>query len=244
MKQLGPGMANMRLKACSSVAMAVFLLHTSARPKPQPAAATLIRKISAMRQVDSWRANFICEKRLAVLQHPFISSGVMAIARPDHVRFDTLKPYHSCIILAGRMVYLRGQTNRHWHTAALSRAQAISLIMDQMADWALGHTTGLQQNYRITRHVAAEPPQPDAGGGKTAKTKPSGRLCTFFTLNPRKGLPGRVVTHLTLGFIRHSARLVFFAIDQKNGDRQQYWIKAAQLNPHLPANYFKPAGRP
>ena len=241
---LMPGPAEINLKVLLSTAVGVFFFTTTAWAKPQTAATALINKISAMRHVKSWRANFICEKRLAVLRHPFISSGVMAVARPDHVRFDTRTPYRSCVILSGNTVFLRGQTNRHWHAAGQGRAQAIGLIMDQMAAWALGRTGSLQRNYRITGKSAAEPSPPEAVGNNPAKKGTAVRMCTFFTLIPRHGLAGRAISRLTLGFLRHSARLAYFAIYQKNGDRQMYWIRAAEINPRLPANYFKPAGPP
>ncbi len=230
------------------IAVIVFA-RTIAAAVPPPdhgktAAALLRNKMIVMRKLHTWRAAFVCEKHLAVLQKPFISSGIMAIARPDKVRFATQKPYRSSVILTGSHIYLRSQTNHRWHKAGLSRSKSLGYIMGQLAQWSLGHVHRLGKEYRISYVIAAFPIRPaTAPQHRTATQKATGK-CTLFTLVPRKGILSKAIRNLQLGFAWHSSRLVYISIHQVTGDATQYWLYKQEKNPPLPTNYFKPTGPP
>lgn len=208
------------------------------------AVARLGNKMTVMRKLHTWRAAFVCEKHLAVLRHPFISSGILAIARPDMVRFATQKPYRSSVILTADHIYLRGQTNHRWHKAKPSRGKSLGYIMAQLAQWSLGRVHDLGKDYRISFAISALPIRPAAGRQRRARSQKAADKCTLFKLVPRRGILARAIRNLQLGFAPHSSRLVYIAIQQVNGDATQYWLYKQEKNPPLPTNYFKPTGSP
>lgn len=215
------------------------------RPDHGKTAADLLRsKMIVMRKLHTWRAAFVCEKHLAVLRRPFISSGIIAIARPNKVRFATQKPYRSSVILAGNHIYLRSQTNHRWHKADPSRSQSLGYIMGQLAQWSLGHVHRLGKDYRISYVIAAFPIRPATGPQHRTATQKAASKCPLFTLVPRKGILSKAIRNLQLGFARHSSRLVYIAIHQVTGDATQYWLYKQEKNPSLPTEYFKPTGSP
>ncbi len=208
------------------------------------AAAHLRSKMIVMRKLHTWRAKFVCEKRLAVLRQPFISSGILAIGRPDNVRFATRKPYRSTVILTGNHIYLRSQTNRRWHKADPSRSKSLGFIMGQLAQWSLGHVGRLGKEYRISYAMSALRIRPVTGPRRRSRPQKTAPTRIVFTLVPRRGILSKAIRNLQLGFARHSSRLVYIAIHQVTGDATVYWLYKQEKNPPLPANYFKPTGSP
>ncbi len=208
------------------------------------AAARLRSKMIVMRKLHTWRAEFVCEKRLAVLRQPFISAGILAIGRPDNVRFATQKPYRSTVILTGNHIYLRSQTNRRWHKADPSRSKSLGFIMGQLAQWSLGHVGRLGKEYRISYAMSALRIRPVTGPRRRSRPQKTAPTRIVFTLVPRRGILSKAIRNLQLGFARHSSRLVYIAIHQVTGDATVYWLYKQEKNPPLPANYFKPTGSP
>ena len=209
----------------------------------QTAGGRLRNKMIAMRKLHTWRAEFVCEKHLSVLRQPFISSGILAIARPDKVRFATRKPYRSSVILTGNNIYLRSQTNHRWHKADPSRSKSLGYIMGQLAQWSLGHVHRLGKDYRISCAIAALPIRPATGPPRHRSHKVA-VMRTLFTLVPRRGILAKAIRNLQLGFARHSSRLVYIAIHQVTGDATLYWLYKQEMNPPIRPNYFKPTGSP
>ncbi len=207
------------------------------------AAARLRSKMIVMRKLHTWRAEFVCEKHLSVLRQPFISSGILAIARPDKVRFATRKPYRSSVILTGNHIYLRSQTNHRWHKADPSRSKSLGYIMGQLAQWSLGHVHRLGKDYRISCAIAALQIRPATGPPRHRSHKVA-VMRTLFTLVPRRGILAKAIRNLQLGFARHSSRLVYIAIHQVTGDATLYWLYKQEMNPPIRPNYFKPTGSP
>ena len=223
----------------------VVLSAVRTAPRKTSSGASLLgAKIAAMRRVHTWRAAFVCEKKLAILRHPFVSSGVMAIARPDRVRFATLRPYVSCIILAGNHIFMRSQTSRHWRKAGLSRRQSLGYIMRQLALWSLGHARHIRRDYQVSLARTAWPSAPSNFHIQHARTERPSVAGTVFTLIPRSKVLAQAVRNIQLGFAPHSSKLAFIQIQAVKGDSTRYWLSRQEINPKLPRGYFKPGGAP
>jgi outer membrane lipoprotein-sorting protein len=221
----------------------------AARATAKPADQMLARNIAAMRGVRAIRVNFRCEKKLQVLKRPFVSGGVITIARPNQVRFQTISPYLSCYILTGRKVFSRNQTDRHWHTARLDRQESLAMIMRQFALWSLGKQRNIGKDYSVTMTRTALPPPPRLSGAppgepsRRALPAPS-REVELFTLTPRNSLLAKAIRTVQLGFPPQSPHLIFIRIASRHDNQSLYWFDHLRMNPHLPASCFKPVGPP
>ncbi len=246
--------------------LSVFLLGTLAGlllPAPlanakvingSAAQSQLVKTLAAMRDVKSIRSVFLCEKKLQVLRKPFFSKGIITIARPSRVRFETNWPYRSCYILNGRHIDMRNESNSHWRTGSVDSQPAIGIMMRQFAAWSLGNTGKVSRQYQVSVRRAKRPVPKDAPAGSIThkKTRPTLEL---FTLRP----PGRVlkeaIREIQLGFAvsagsgsaGHQAGakpLKYIRIVAKNGDQSIFWLRRTQLNRQLKPQCFAPAGPP
>ncbi len=202
-----------------------------------------------MHAVRAIRVNFRCEKKLQVLKRPFVSEGVITIARPNQVRFQTIRPYLSCYILTGHKVFSRNQTDRHWHTAQLDRRESLVMVMRQFAFWSLGKQRSIGKDYSVTMTRAALPPPPRLSGAQAGepsrRTLPApSRAVELFSLTPRDSLLAKMIQRVQLGFPPKSPHLIFIRITSRHDNQSLYWFDHLRMNPHLPATCFKPAGPP
>ncbi len=232
-------------------------------PAPSPA-ATLARRLGELRYVHALRLHFICAKKLPILKRPFISEGLVIIARPDRVRFQTERPYRSCYILTGATVFSRNQTDRHWRRTRWTRQPTLAAILRRFATWSLGQPRHIGTHYAVTvSHVMppVAPRFPAAGADQTAgavratasasrpaSAAPSGAArphrLTLFTLRPRQAALAQAVRAVQLGFPRHSPYLTFLRIISRRDDQSIYWFDHFVVNPPVASGYFAPVGPP
>ena len=212
-----------------------------AQASASPPSELLVKNLSSMQNVESVRLTFVSEKKLQVLDKPFISGGVIIIARPDQVRFQTDWPYRSCYILHAGKVFSRNQTDAQWRSADLDRAQAIQTILDQFASWALDKTGDIAGDYTVTMARSQLESQPASAAGRpTAAVQPA--IVDLFTLIPRDPVVAKAVTQIELGFSLQTHQLIFIAIVSADGDQSSFWFDQIDVNPHLTATCFEPAG--
>ncbi len=216
----------------------------------------LVKIIAAMGTVKSVQSAFVCEKKLQVLRKPFFSLGVITIARPRQVRFQTNWPYRSCYILSGRNIFMRNESDSHWRTGTVDSQPAIGIVMRQFAAWSLGNAEKVSAEYRISMSRAVRPmPQIPHVPGKAPKIvhkSPSMQL-SLFTLRPRRGVLRQAVEEIQLGFAMranvdktaNNARrphLTFIRIVSKNGDQSLFWLRHTKVNLRLNPHSFAPVG--
>jgi outer membrane lipoprotein-sorting protein len=226
---------------CFFLLLAPFALAQAENSASQPS-AMLIQNLAAMNNIQAVRLTFVCEKKLQVLDKPFVSGGVLVIAQPDRVRFQTDWPYQSCYILHAGKVFSRNQTDAQWHSADLDRQQAIQTILNQFAAWALGQTQDIDSDYRVTMVQSPLEPPPSVASAKQSAHATEPVSVDLFTLVPRDPAVAQAVAQIELGFSPQTHHLIFIAIISSDGDASRFWFDHIQINPDLPATCFEPAG--
>jgi hypothetical protein len=231
----------------------------AAAPAANPARRQLITLLSAMRSVQAIKSEFVCEKKLQVLKKPFWSRGVITMARPRQVRFETIWPYKSCYILDVQHIYMRNESDRHWRKTTVNSQPAIGIIMRQFAAWSLGDAAKASSQYHIAMQRSRVPraiiPNSQATRSIPAKHHAAPvRMMRLFTLRPKDGVLARAIGELQLGFApvprkpaagagaESRRELKFIRIVSKNGDQSLFWLRHTVVNPLLKSNDFVPAG--
>ncbi len=228
-----------------------------ARPSaPGAANGELVKTLAAMRFVKSIQSEFLCEKKLRVLRKPFFSRGIITIARPRQVRFETIWPYRSCYILNGRHIDMRNESNSHWRASSVDLQPAIGIMMRQFAAWSLGSTGKVIQKYQVSVRRAARPVPRDAPAGfASINHQPIRSTLALFTLRPLGGVLKEAIHEIQLGFAKSAGQgaarrqaaakpLKYIRIVAKNGDQSIFWLRRTELNPQLKPQCFAPVGPP
>lgn len=216
----------------------------------------LLKTLAAMGKVNSLQSAFVCEKKLQILRKPFFSRGMMTIARPRHVRFETIWPYRSCYILNGQSIYMRNESDSHWRTGTVNSQPAIGIIMRQFAAWSLGNAEKVSAEYQISmkRAVRLMPHIPHAPDKAPVNVQRSHAVkLSLFTLRPRRGVLKQAIQEIQLGFAllanvdkptdhaRHY-HLIFIRIVSKNGDQSLFSLRHTKVNLRLNPHSFAPVG--
>ena len=223
---------------------------------PLTARNELVKTLAAMGKLKSIQSAFVCEKKLQILRKPFFSRGMMTIARPRHVRFETVWPYRSCYILNGQSIYMRNESDSHWRAGTVDSQPAIGIIMRQFAAWSLGNAEKVSAEYQISmkRAVRLMPHIPHAPDKAPVNVQQSHAVkLSLFTLRPRRGVLKQAIQEIQLGFAllanvdkptdhaRHY-HLIFIRIVSKNGDQSLFSLRHTKVNLRLNPHSFTPVG--
>ena len=234
------------------VLTAFFLLMLLAMRLPRAAAhagaAIALKKILvSFRGMHGISMHFICEKKLVVLKHPFISGGAIAIQQPDRVRFATNWPYRSCFILRGSRVYRRTENNHHWRTGKGSKQQVVQRIMRQFAGWSLGQFGDISRDYHVLAGKglsAAAPPPPTPRAASWVRRNHFPKKLQIFTLIPKSRSVRHAVDAIRLGFLPRGHQLRLISMHFADGSKSIYWLGDIRINPRFPHDEFRPKGQP
>ena len=238
-----------RQRVVVAVGLLFSLLSMSLPPavaRP-PAVRHLQHILAGLRGVHGLAMDFICQKSLAVLKHPFVSGGSIAMMQPDRVRFTTHRPYRSCFILHGERVYMRTENNRRWHAGKGSRQQVVRRMMQEFASWSLGHARDISKAYHVQEAVgrAAVPPAPHMPRMRPrSKAKPFPKSLRLFTLIPKSPTVRQAVHAIRLGFSGGHPQLRWIEIRLVHGNKSCYWLTHIRINPHFAPDEFQPKGPP
>ncbi len=131
------------------------------------ALGALQKHLGVLKGVNTLEAKFVCEKRLAMLDSPLVSSGRLWIRKGsgkgeggvggNAVRFSTETPYESELILAEGKAYGRSQHETEWAINSQSARPGLTAVMQQLGGWSTGDAGNLTDFYAVTRG--------DRGGG-------------------------------------------------------------------------------
>ncbi len=221
------------------VAFALLIIGCAAlKPLPHPRAA-LRRIVAAGRAVRTLRAEFVCEKKLAVLKKPFDSAGYVALERPGRVRLSTLRPYRSEFILRGNRVLARAQGQRRWHGMQVKRRPGLREIMRQLGALSLGKTAAFTRNYRV-QVFRIKPPAPPRAALFKGISAAHRRPLEMFLLRPSDRAVARVLRRMRLGFQARTHVLLFASIRTAGGDVTRYWFFHVRKNVPLAHALFFP----
>jgi outer membrane lipoprotein-sorting protein len=201
--------------------------------------------LAALKDVKTLTAKFICEKRLAMLDSPLVSTGRLWIRKSDDkgaggaVRFSTDKPYISELILVDGKVHGRSQHENEWTTTNQSTRPGLSAVMVQLGGWSTGDAGKLTDMYSVARAAASAkiPPPPENAAG----VKIGNEGVDIFVLTPTNKDLAIAVKSIEVSLDRSTHQLLSIQITTAQDDVTRYWFHNVQLNAALAADIFQPA---
>jgi outer membrane lipoprotein-sorting protein len=116
-------------------------------PDPAPILADLQRKMAS---VGSVYLEFTQERHLKLFNEPLKSEGVMMIARPDEIRWETTAPYQSILLGNHQSVAQWERTDGKWTKLKLGFPQMLKRVMDQMVLMHQGKLDALTADFKIS----------------------------------------------------------------------------------------------
>ena len=141
------------LFALGAVLMAISFFAAGADPAlqpvadPRPVLEDLQRKMSTLTSVY---LEFTQERRLKLFTEPLTSEGVMLIARPDQIRWETTAPYQSILLGNHRSVAQFERTGGEWKKLKLGFPQMLKRVMEQMTLMNQGKLDALTSDFTIS----------------------------------------------------------------------------------------------
>jgi len=120
---------------------------------PTPAAgsqAVLLDLQHKMASVKTVYLEFTQERVLKLFSDPLKSDGVMLIARPDKIRWETTAPYQSILLGDQKTVAQFEFNDGKWEKLKLGFPQLLQRVMQQMALMNQGKLDALMVDYTIT----------------------------------------------------------------------------------------------
>jgi outer membrane lipoprotein-sorting protein len=196
--------------------------------------------LDRMKDVRTLAVKFVCEKRLAALDSPLVSSGRLWIRKgdaktPGAIRFSTQQPYLSELIIADGKIYGRSQHEEQWTTNEQSKRPGLSGVMVQLGGWSTGEAGAAAEMYEVERLPDARVPlRPATGGsgiGATA-TRPADDKADVdvFRLVPKDKDFKAAVKDIEVALDRATGHMLSIAITSAQGDVTRYWFYDAELN--------------
>lgn len=114
---------------------------------PQPILDDLQHKMSS---VSSVYFEFAQERQLKLFTDPLRSEGIMLIARPDQIRWETTSPYQSILLGDRKSVAQFEFSDGKWEKLKLGFPQLLQRVMNQMALMNQGKLDALTADYSVS----------------------------------------------------------------------------------------------
>jgi outer membrane lipoprotein-sorting protein len=231
-------------KRFGRIAVSCFVVCVSlGAENPTAPAHSLTAHLAALKDTRTLNAQFICEKRLALLETPLLSSGQLWIKKGDPkdgaVRFSTQKPYTSELILIDGKVHVRSQHETDWSRTNQSSRPGLTAVMSQLGGWSTGDPGKLTEHYAI---ATSADPVPDLPAGAAKENNKPG--ADVYALTPTNKDLLKAVKKITLAIDQKSHHLLFIEILTQQDDVTRYWFFNVRTNADLPNDIFSPNTAP
>ncbi len=155
-----------------------------------PGAWTLERLMESLAAVPSVNARFREEKRLAVLQEPLVTTGILRYRSPDYVEKHTLHPYEERFEIKDDWLVMEHPAEGK-RNLSLAGHPGIQAFVESFRATLAGDLRGLRRYYRV--RLQGEP------GDWTLRLEPiAERMAEFITAIVVRGRDIRVVAIETL----------------------------------------------
>jgi outer membrane lipoprotein-sorting protein len=137
------------LTAMAALAAAGFPGEPALQPvaDPQPILQDLHRRMAS---VESVYLEFTQERRLKLFTDPLRSEGVMLIAKPDKIRWETTAPYQSILLSGDKSVAQFEKRDGKWEKLNLGFPDLLRRVMQQMAMMNQGKLEALSSDYTVS----------------------------------------------------------------------------------------------
>jgi outer membrane lipoprotein-sorting protein len=171
--------------------------------------------------VKSLRSRFEQKKYLEVFEEVVTSEGTMALAVPDKLRWEYLKPLKSVLLVNGRQAQ-RERTSRKGETTrkaySLDDEPITAITAQQVFLWALGDFAKAREGYDLA--LASEKP-------------------LVVRATPKDDRVKNVVTSINLTFSDDRRMLTGVTLVEKSGAKTEISFLDVEINPTLADTLFK-----
>lgn len=171
---------------------------------------------AAMADVKATRGTFTQTKKLAVFDDAVVSSGSFAIQRPDRLRWEIERPFHSILTIAGDKGARWNETRRAVERFSLADKPGIDVAVKQLFAWYQGKLDDVSSQF-----------VPSVGD--------DGRSVS---LVPKNDQVKDVVQRITLRFAADLRTIEAIALEEKEGDRTDIVFRDVAVNPELDGRLF------
>ena len=150
-KQSLAGVVRHLISAMATLATGVALLSLSL---PAFADWDLQQLMDALAQNKSGRATFVETKRIAMLDKPVESSGVLLFTAPDRLEKRTLKPKPESMIVHGDALSIERGSQRH--QLQLQAYPELAAFIDSIRGTLAGDRKALERSYQLSLGGSAD----------------------------------------------------------------------------------------
>jgi outer membrane lipoprotein-sorting protein len=147
------GIANSKRLAVLLTIAAVSILATAADAplKPVPDPGPILKDLHGkMSSLDSVYFEFTQERQLKLFSEPLKSEGVMLIARPDQIRWETTSPFQSILMGNHDSVAQFEKEDGQWKKLKLGFPQMLRRVMEQMSLMHQGKMDALTADFGVS----------------------------------------------------------------------------------------------
>ena len=103
-----------------------------------------------MSSLESVYLEFTQERYLSLFAEPLKSSGVMLIARPARIRWETTRPYGSILLGDSKSVAQFELVDGQWNKLKIGFREMLKQVMEQMVLMHQGRLDALTRDYEIS----------------------------------------------------------------------------------------------
>jgi len=127
--------------------LALGTLAATNEPSSQAVLQDLQHKMASVKSVY---LEFTQERMLKLFSEPLKSEGVMLIARPDKIRWETTAPYQTILLGDQKSVAQFELNNGKWEKLKLGFPQLLQRVMQQMSAMNQGKLDAMMSDYKIS----------------------------------------------------------------------------------------------
>jgi outer membrane lipoprotein-sorting protein len=170
-----------------------------------------------MSSLDSVYFEFTQERQLKLFSEPLKSEGVMLIARPDQIRWETTSPFQSILMGNHEAVAQYEKEDGKWKKLKLGFPQMLRRVMEQMSLMHQGKMDALTSDFGVSVATGA---------------------VTVITLTPKDESVRSVLSSLEIHMPPDLSTTRQVVMNEPNGDLTRIIFREEHRDVKLPAGTF------
>lgn len=184
-----------------------------------PADAKAIMQTFQQRAANSKTVymEFKQERVLKMFTDPLVTEGVMLIAQPDHIRWETTDPYQTIVLGEKKRVVQFEYNNGKWEKLNLGFPQAMQHMMQQMSAMNRGKMDAMREDFSVTATTGSE---------------------TVLTLTPKSDMVRGIIASMEIHLSPDLSATREVVMNEPNGDLTRITFHAEKYNVDFPAGTF------
>lgn len=160
---------------------------------------------------------FTQERVLKMFTDPLVTEGVMLIAQPDHIRWETTAPYQTIMLGEKKHVVQFEYNDGKWQKLNLGFPQALQRMMQQMSAMNRGQIDVMTGDFNISATKGSE---------------------TVLTMTPKSDMVRGVMASMEIHLSPDLSTTREVVMNEPNGDLTRITFHAEKYNVDFPAGTF------